>query len=163
MSPKCITIVLAFVICAGGFIGCAEQHKVVTTKEYGANGTLTHEVTTDNDNLIDELQRILSKTSTMGKGSYTNENASTAREVALNLAINDLGRKLGEVIQESDSTIIQQATKDTIMNVIRTRASNILRGYEVIADDYDPTTHTAEVVIRMETYSVAKEIATSIQ
>lgn len=142
-------------------LGCASQREGIR-KEYGPEEVLTEQEVWVKGRLgrkrvVSLLQQVFAKETIRGSGFYQHERKSTAREIALNLAINDLARKAGEVVQESDSTIIQQLGKDKVLNVLKTRSMNIVCGYKIESEDWDPQTNTYEVDIAIETQRLAEQ------
>ena len=45
-----------------------------------------------------------------------------------------------------------------VKSIIRQRASNVVAGYKILLDVYDPETQTAEIVVRQEGERIASQI-----
>lgn len=136
-----------------GMSGCAPTtHQV--DREWSPQGAQTREMVRQNEQVISELHRVMSGVVVEGRGHYQHDNAAMARNVALNLAINDLAKSAGDVLSEEDTTIYN----DEVRMVIRTRARNIVQGYQVVTDHYDPATRRAEVTVRQQGERIASEM-----
>lgn len=137
--------------------GCAttDEKEIERERDFSEKGTITKEVITVNRKVRSELHRILDGTMVEGKGTFKNDNREVARNGALTLAINDMAKKVGEVLIEEDTTI----TNDKIKSIIRTRASNLVSGYTIMVDTYDDETKMAEVIVRQDGERIASEIA----
>ncbi|MBF0471534.1 MAG: hypothetical protein HQL48_09170 [Gammaproteobacteria bacterium] len=137
--------------------GCAGEKKKETG--YSRLGTAKDIEVTHNGKVVAELHRVLDAVIVEGKGKFQNENEVMARNMALNIALNDLAKSAGEVLVEEDTTLYN----DQVKMVLRTRARNIVQGYTITVDIYDPYTKTAEVVVRQEGERIASEIAREIK
>ncbi len=137
--------------------GCAttDEKEIERERDFSEKGTVTKEVITVNRKVRSELHRILDGTVVEGKGTFKDNNREVARNGALTLAINDMAKKVGEVLIEEDTTI----TNDKIKSIIRTRASNLVSGYTIMVDIYDEETKVAEVIVRQDGERIASEIA----
>ena len=138
--------------------GCHTETVQETRRTYGADGTLAHSSDTENGKVISELTRVLEGRAFSGKGSYQADIESEARLTALNLAINDLALKVGAAIGSSDLTYY----KGEAVNIVRTQARNIIRGYDIRYENWDKASKTYTVEIEMTTYKVAEEISRRI-
>jgi hypothetical protein len=137
--------------------GCKTQ--VVETRQYGPDGTMTSHTKAENNKVLYDLKRVLEKETIRGTGKYTAEMESEARLTALNLAINDLAMKAGEVIASSDLTYYKGET----MNIVRTQGRNVVKGYDVIFEKWDAPSKTYTVEIEMRGYKMAEEIVKYIR
>ena len=135
--------------------GTTQEKEVERERDFSEKGTVTKEVITVNRKIRSELHRILDGTVVEGKGTFKNNNKEVARNGALTLAINDMAKKVGEVLIEEDTTI----TNDEITSIVRTRASNLVAGYTIMVDTYDEETRVAEVIVRQDGERIASEIA----
>ncbi len=132
--------------------GCARTHEV--QKDYSNQGTLKRQEVIQNNQVVSQLHRVLDGVTVEGKGSFKSENQAMARNMALNLAINDLAKAAGDVLVEEDTNLYN----DQVRMVIRTRARNIVSGYSVVVDAYDTETQTAMVTVRQDGERIASEI-----
>ncbi len=80
------------------------------------------------------------------KGVFTSKNETMAINMATNMAINSLAKKLGKVVQSEYSNFMN----DDVMMKITTDAKNIVSGYEIISEKYDYETGRAKVVIQLD-------------
>lgn len=88
------------------------------------------------------------------KGTFTAKMESMAINMATNMAINSLAKKLGKVVQSEYSNFMN----DDVMMRITTNAKNIVSGYEIISEKYDPKTGKATVVIQLDGQVIDAEI-----
>lgn len=123
-------------------------------REWSPTGIQTKEVDRKNEEIVFEQHRALEGVVVEGRGNFTHDNAVVARNTALNLAINDLAKSAGEVLSEEDSTVYNEQVR----MIIRTRARNLVRGYQVAFEHYDPVTRTAEVIVRQDVERIAAEM-----
>lgn len=133
--------------------GCS-QNSYHAEHESSSSETHTSHVSSDNDSVVNELHEVMSEVEVEGRGFYQHENPAMARNIALNLAINDLAKAAGDVLTEEDSII----SNDQVEMLIRTRARNIVQGYQVVVDHYDPATQQAEVLVRQQGERIASEM-----
>lgn len=147
---KRVVVPLVLVLAAAG---CAPTvHQV--DKAWSSQGVQTTEIVRKNEQVVSELHRVLDGVVVEGRATYKHDNEAMARNTALNLAINDLAKSAGEVLSEEDTTLYN----DEIRMIIRTRARNVVRGYQIAVDRYDPMTKTAEVVVRQQGERIASEM-----
>ncbi len=142
-------IIMATVI----FAGCATT-TITKKSKYGPGGTLAESSYSKNERVLDELKRVLEKQTVQGKGIFTHENIGMARVAAMNLAINDLAARAGEVIASQDVTLYN----DKISSIIRTQARSIVKGYEIVAEEWDKADKVYEIVIEMHGSKIAEQI-----
>lgn len=136
------------------FLGVVFVAGCVTTQRdesYSPQGTQTKKVITKNGRITYEIHRVLDSILVEGRGRFKHKSETIARNTALNLAINDLAKRVGEVLSEEDTTLYN----DDVRMFLRTRARNIVKGYTVLVDAYDIKTNTADVVIRQEGERIA--------
>ncbi len=133
----------------------SQEKEIERERDFSEKGTVTKEIITVNHKIKSELHRILDGTVVEGKGTFKNENKEVARNGALTLAINDMAKKVGEVLIEEDTTI----ANDKINSIVRTRASNVVSGYTIMVDTFDEQTKIAEVIVRQDGERIASEIA----
>ena len=126
--------------------------------DYSKGGIETKKVFKENDKVVSELHRVMDSKTVEGRGRFKHENENMARTMAMNMAINDLAKRAGEVLAEEDTTLYN----DQVRMVLRTRARNIVQGYHVVHDNYDATSQTAEVLVRQEGERIASELAREI-
>lgn len=138
--------------------GCATQTRSKEV-EYSMAGIETRKVVTENDKVTSELHRVMDSKIVEGRGRFKNDDENMARNMAMNMAINDLAKRAGQVLVEEDSTLYN----DQVRMMLRTRARNIVQGYSVVHEAYDPATKTAEVLIRQEGERIASEMARIIK
>ncbi len=156
MKANCVSIL--FAAAALSLAGCAPQ-TVTREVDYSRGGVQTRNVRTENDKVISELHRVMDNKVVEGRGRFKHDNENMARTMATNIAVNDLAKRAGQVLSEEDSTLYN----DQVRMVIRTRARNIVQGYQVVHDTYDASTHTAEVLVRQEGERIASELAREIR
>lgn len=138
--------------------GCAPTvHQV--DRAWSPQGVQTTQTVRKNEQVVSELHRVLDGVVVEGRATYKHANAAMARNTALNLAINDLAKSAGEVLSEEDTTLYNEE----IRMIIRTRARNIVRGYQIAMDHYDPMTQTAEIVVRQQGERIASEMQRHLQ
>ena len=101
-----------------------------------------------------DLKRILATETVEGEGVFKNANQSVAVNAAMNLAINDLAKRAGQLIQEEDTTLYNEK----VYSIIRTRARNIVSGFDVVVKEWDGDSQTATVRIRQDGYRIAEEL-----
>lgn len=135
--------------------GTTQEKEIERERDFSEKGTVTKEIITVNHKIKSELHRILDGTVVEGKGTFKNKSKEVARNGALTLAINDMAKKVGEVLIEEDTTI----TNDKITSIVRTRASNLVAGYTIMVDTYDDESEIAEVIVRQDGERIASEIA----
>ena len=82
----------------------------------------------------------------IAKGVFVSKNETMAINMATNMAINSLAKRLGKVVQSEYSKFIN----NDIMMRITTDAKNIVSGYEVISEDYNYDTGKAVVEIKLD-------------
>lgn len=92
------------------------------------------------------FQEVLSDKKITAVGIYENPNEMIALQMATNVAINNLVKKVGKVLQEED-TLLQN---DQVSLVMKTHAQNVINGYEKIDEKYNTKTGRAEVTIQLE-------------
>jgi hypothetical protein len=129
-----------------------------TERDFSKQGTVTKEVVKVNSRIRSELHRVLDGVVIEGKGSFSDAREMVARNAALTIALNDMAKRAGQVLLEEDTTIYN----DEVKSILRTRARNIVKGYVVMVDVYDPDTQTSEIIVRQEGERVASEIAKEI-
>lgn len=147
-----IMVAVTLVACGGGKKNRTKETKIET--DFSEKGTVTKEVVTINNKVKSELHRILDGVVVEGKGMFKDANENLAKSAALTMALNDLAKKAGQVLVEEDTTIYNNEVK----SILRQRASNVVAGYKVMLDVYDPETQTAEVVVRQEGERIASQI-----
>ena len=147
-----IVMALVLVACGGSKSGGTRETKIET--DFSEKGTVTKEVVTVNEKIKSELHRVLDGVVVEGKGMFKDANENLAKSAALTMALNDLAKKAGQVLIEEDTTIYNNEVK----SIIRQRASNVVAGYKVMLDVYDPETQTAEIVVRQEGERIASQI-----
>ncbi len=148
---------MGLIIVAALLSACAtsKEKEIERERDFSEKGTVTKEVITVNRKIRSELHRILDGTVVEGKGTFKHQSKEVARNGALTLAINDMAKKVGEVLIEEDTTI----TNEQIKSIVRTRASNLVAGYTIMVDIYDDETMIAEVIVRQDGERIASEIA----
>lgn len=80
------------------------------------------------------------------RGVFTNKRESLAINMATNLALNSLAKKLGNVLQSEYSNMMNE----NIMMKITTDAKNIVSGYKILSSKYNQKTKKAEVIIQLD-------------
>lgn len=148
---------IASALLIAGLAACAPSTREVQ-RDYSQQGVLKRKEVIKNNQVVSQLHRVLDGVIVEGKGIFKNANQTMARNMALNLAINDLAKAAGDVLVEEDTNLYN----DQVRMVIRTRARNIVSGYQVITDTYDAATQTATVSIRQEGERIASEIQREI-
>lgn len=142
------------VVCLAAIAGGCTQYRTVE-RTYGTDGTVTRELVTRGDQVVSDLHRAYAGIAIEGVGEFKHTSQTIARNTALNLAINDLAKRAGEVLVEEDSTLYN----DQVRTIMRTRARNIVAGYTVVSEAYDADTAVARVVVRQEGERIASELA----
>ncbi len=84
--------------------------------------------------------------SIVAKGIFVSKNETIAINMATNMAINSLAKRLGKVVQSEYSSFIN----DDIMMKITTDAKNIVSGYEIVSEKYNYDTGKAIVEIKLD-------------
>jgi hypothetical protein len=92
------------------------------------------------------FQEILSDRKIVAKGIYKHTNEMIALQMATNVAINNLAKKIGKVLQEEETTL----KNDKVSLIMKTHAQNVVNGYEITDQKYNPKTGRAEVEIQLE-------------
>lgn len=146
-------VLLVLILLIVSLSGCATPTREVQ-KDYSQQGALKRQEVIKNNQVVSQLHRVLDGVIVEGKGTFTHTNQTIARNMALNLAINDLAKAAGDVLVEEDTNLYN----DQVRMIIRTRARNIVSGYQVVTDSYDAGTQTAMVTIRQEGERIASEI-----
>jgi len=129
------------------------KHTQIET-EFSEKGTVAKKIVTVNNKIKSELHRVLDGIVVEGKGKFKNANENLAKSAALSMALNDLAKKAGQVLIEEDTTIFNNEVK----SIIRQRASNVIAGYKIMLDMYDPETQTAKIIVRQEGERIASQI-----
>jgi hypothetical protein len=80
------------------------------------------------------------------KGIFVSKNEAMAINMATNMALNSLAKRLGTVVQTEYSSFIN----DDVRMKITTNAKNIISGYEVISEDYNQKTGKATVKVKLD-------------
>ena len=93
------------------------------------------------------------------KGVFLNKNETLAINMATNMAINSLAKKLGRVVQSEYSNFMN----DDVMMRITTNAKNIVSGYEIISEKYDYKTGKAVVMIQLDGEVIDAEIKSNLK
>ena len=93
------------------------------------------------------------------KGTFKHKMESLAINMATNMAINSLAKKLGKVVQSEYSNFMN----DDIMMRITTNAKNIVSGYEILSEKYDDKTNKATVIIQLNGEVIDAEIQKNIK
>ena len=92
------------------------------------------------------FQEILSDKKIVATGIYKHKNEMIALQMATNVAINNLAKKIGTVLQEEETTL----QNDRVNLIMKTHAQNVINGYEKIEEEYNTRTGRAEVTIQLE-------------
>lgn len=100
-----------------------------------------------------QYERVLSDRSIISTGVYSHKQESIAINLAEMMALNSIAKQAGEVLQKEDSTLYN----DKVHMIITTKASNIIRGYQVLSKTYDESKGRAEVVIKQDGKVLASE------
>lgn len=133
--------------------GCETQ--VVDHKQYGPDGTLTSSTYSKNGKVYDDLKRILEKESYRARGEFASkEGKHLARRGALLAAEADLASTVGKVIQTRNETLYN----NQIYSVLRTEGSNVIKGYDIISENWDEAKGEYSVIIEGRGYKIAEEI-----
>ena len=141
------------IACLGAVVaGCS--HTVEREKEWGKDGTKIRDTHKVDSKVKSDLKRILATETVEGEGVFKNANQSVAVNAAMNLAINDLAKRAGQLIQEEDTTLYNEK----VYSIIRTRARNIVSGFDVVVKEWDGDSQTATVRIRQDGYRIAEEL-----
>ena len=93
------------------------------------------------------------------KGIFLNKNETLAINMATNMAINSLAKKLGRVVQSEYSNFMN----DDVMMRITTNAKNIVSGYEILSEKYDYKTGKAIVMIQLDGEVIDAEIKNNLK
>jgi len=140
-------------------LGAACETKVVQEKKYGPDGTVVSSTYSENGKVLNDLKRVLEKETVRGRGKFKHPSESMARIAALNLALDDLAGKAGEIVATRDVTLYN----DKINALIRTEGRNIVKGYDVVFENWDEAKTEYEILIEMRGYKVAEEISKRVQ
>ena len=151
-------------VCVVGFLllgACRSPDKVVTVEDHPAPGTTSVKVVKEqrvDGEVQSRLTRIFEYKVITGEGVYTSptRNETEALHVALNLAINDLAKRAGEVFSSEDSKLYNSKNAES---VIRTKAAHIVRGYNITRRSYDALTGRATVEVSQTGRRLAKQIS----
>ena len=95
----------------------------------------------------------------IAKGVFVNKNETMAVNMATNMAINSLAKRLGKVVQSEYSSFIN----DDILMKITTNAKNIVSGYEVVSEKYNDKTGKAIVEIKLDGQVIDAAIKSQVQ
>jgi len=118
-----------------------EQHASVATPVQAAS----QDVAQSPQDLV-SFQEVLSDKKITAVGIYKNRNEMIALQMATNVAINNLAKKVGKVLQEEETSL----KNDQLTMIMTTHAQNVINGYEKIAEKYDRKSGRAEVTIQLE-------------
>lgn len=105
--------------------------------------------------VVSQLEQKLAMKTVTGEGSFTHDHQLTAREGAKLAAIADMASKAGEVLVEQDTRIFN----DEVINKMRLQAANIVHGYEVVKEEWDPETKTHKVTIEQSAWSIVERMS----
>jgi hypothetical protein len=152
------TILIALTM-VGVLVGPGCTSTVTEHKQYGPGGTLVESSRAVNDQTVSELHRILGNETIRGTGKFRDESEHLAKRGALLIAEADLASRAGEVIQSRDETLYN----DKVYSVLRTQSRNVIKGYDITFENWDPVTREYTINIEARGYSVADEIAKYIK
>ncbi|MBN2895846.1 MAG: hypothetical protein JXK05_08175 [Campylobacterales bacterium] len=110
-------------------------------------------VATTPEDLV-SFQEVLSDKKITASGIFIHKNEMIAKQMATNIALNNLAKKVGNVLQE-ESTVLNN---DKMELLIKTNAKNVIKGYEIISQKYDKTSGRAEVNLQLEGSVLAGQV-----
>ena len=135
--------------------GCA--HKYEQKKSYTPDGQIkskhTYKETPEKIETYDYDATFHDKT-LIATGVFLNKNETIALNMATNMAINNLAKSVGDVLQAEDSTLYN----DKVHMIITTKANNIVKGFQILSQTYDLKTGRAEVTIKQDGRVLASEL-----
>lgn len=140
---KLFYLLLVPVIFAGG---CTVKKSASVSVTPGGNveKVRVEEESTSSKTIYD-YQAVFRDKSLIATGVYRSPNETIALNMSLNMAINNLAKSAGEVIQKEDTTLYN----DKVNMIIETKANNIVKGFKILSQDYDTQTGRAETTIKM--------------
>jgi len=146
-----VTLGLSAVIASMTFTGCVRSRTTAWNEDTGA---VERVQVKEGGNVRSVLQNRLTQVTVTGEGEWKNSNRSMAREMALAQAINDLAKKAGAVLVEQDATIFN----DEAMNKMRLRAANVVYGYSISSEKWEPETTTYKVAIEQNAWRIVERL-----
>ncbi len=151
VRSKTMMLMTVAICCLAICFGCARETKVTYHPETGVKTSKTETV---GGSVKSSYRADLVLLTEMGVGEWSDKNKALAREAALTIAISDLAEKVGKVLIMKDSRIFN----DDAMLHIQKYSANVVKGYEIILDDWDPETHMAKVRIQQNIWRVVQEL-----
>lgn len=135
--------------------GCAQTYQ--QRKSYTPDGQVkskhTYKETANKVETYDYDATFHDKT-LIATGVFVNKNETIALNMATNMAINNLAKSVGNVLQAEDSTLYN----DKVHMIITTKARNIVKGFQIISQTYDRKLGRAEVTIKQDGKVLATEL-----
>jgi len=144
-------------------IGCAttapSTTKSVSMTE-GGNVEKVHIEKDDGEKVkVYDYQAVFKDKDMIATGIFKHDNEGIAANMSLNMAINNLAKSAGEVIQKEDTTLYN----DKVSMLIETKASSIVKGFRILAQTYDTETKIAETTIKVEGEQIASYIEKELE
>lgn len=116
----------------------AGNANVASADQANANASEPSDMTT--------FQEILSDKKITATGVFKNKNETIARQMAHTVAVSNLAKQVGAVLQE-ENTVLHNDQFDML---IKTQSKNIVKGYSVVKESYSPRSGRAEVELQLE-------------
>lgn len=136
---------------------CAQKEMVQNKVNYTPQGKLQSqhvEVQTPTTVETYDYQAVFHDKTLLATGVFRHKNETIALNMSTNMAINNLAKSAGKVIQTEDSTLYNEK----VHMIITTKASNIVRGFQILSQEYDVTTGRAETTIKQDGSVLASEL-----
>ena len=102
-----------------------------------------------------DYQAVFHDKTLLATGVFSHKNETIALNMATNMAINNLAKSAGKVIQKEDSTLYN----DKVHMIITTKANNIVKGFQILSQEFDITNGRAEVTIKQDGSILASELS----
>jgi hypothetical protein len=149
MNPQ---LVILSVLLSLTLSGCKTE--VIDHTTIGPNGTVVAATHTENGKVYDDLRRILEKETFRATGQFSQNDKYLARRGAVLAAEADLASTVGKVVQSRNETLYNSQ----IYSVLHTESSNVLKGYDIISENWDEAKHEYTILIEGRGYRIAEEI-----
>lgn len=92
----------------------------------------------------------------VGTGVYVSERPDEAMEMASLIALDDLAKQVGTVLQ-TEQSLIQEGGFSTKMT---TSHATLLKGHQVVSKTYDTTSNRASVVVQIDGAVISERLCT---
>jgi hypothetical protein len=140
------------VLAAAVLVSCATT--ITRETEYTSGGQVSYAKEDVNKKTVYELRRVFADTKIEGEGIFENENEGLARSTAMNIAINEMAKKVQSTVRSESAIYNQQDVRE----VIETRVNAIVSNCKIESAGYIPNTKKYMVRVSIEGEQLVREI-----